>query len=330
MHNEQHLEYLTKHNSKWWVKFNKINGIILKVSAREIPEPDEYQENISIASTSNELIGQVIKRTLPKKWVRMVYDVVNEVWEPATETTTLHIEDRGISILKVTGKNPNNNDIYINVFKDTNTVEIKANRLHIQRSLNISQIDNISSSDSSLVNFYICAKHNPDRLLHVIEIDPITLIKERQLRFTIDKDIDWDNVSFFTRPMFTSYGIEYYNVSQNLNKQFVSDRLLQTVSFNDVEPHLTIVKSEGGVKILNRTTEDTSYTTASVNKIMFLVCDGHIDKPIGAFGVSGDKLREVIDVDIKTKFKWPEKPLIVYKSNTLSVNYVGETDAQQH
>jgi len=330
MHSERHLEYLTKHESKWWVKFNEINGIILKVSAREIPKPAEYQEGIGITSTSNDLIGQVIKRTLPKKWVRMVYDVVNEDWEPATETDTLQMQDRGIEIVEVTGKNPNNNDIYINVFRDLNRVDIKANLLHIQRSLNIGQINNISISESSLVNFFICAKHNPDRLLHVIDIDPIALIKQKQLSFDIEQDIDWDNVSFFTRKMFTSYGIEYYNYSKSAGSNFVTDRLLQTVSNNDVEPHLSIIKTPDGVRILNRITKDTSYTTTSVNKIMFLVCDGHIDKPIGAFGVPGDTLRQVVDVDIKTNFKWPDNPLIVYKSNTLSTNYIGETDGQQH
>ena len=330
MHSEQHLEYLTKNKPTWWVKFNTVNGIILKVSARAIKKPDEYQEGIGITSTSNDLIGQIIKRTLPKKWVRMVYDIVNEDWGPATETDTQQMQDRGIKIVEVTGKNPNSNDIYINVFKDENRVDIKANILHIQRSLNIGEINNISISDSSLVNFFICAKHNPDRLLHVIDVDPIALIKQKQLSFTIEQDIDWDNVSFFTRKMFTSYGIEYYDISRTLDVSFVQDRLLQTVSNNDVEPHLSIVKTPTGVRILNKITRDTSYTTASINNLTFLVCDGHIDRPVGAFGIPGETLREVKDVDIKTNFKWPDTPLIVYKSNTLSTNYLGETDAQSY
>lgn len=328
MNNATHLDHQTDIKHKWYVKFNELNGIVIKVSARPINQPETFQPGVSIIETTNEIAGKIIQGTFPKKWARMVWDVILEEWKMSTETDVLHIQEIGIGIHKVVGKNPNNNDVYVRVFKDTNTVEVSVNIQNIKRSMNMGEISSISKNGDSLLNFYFCEKDNPDRLLQTVEIDPQLLISRKKLVFDIDQDIEWDSVSVFTRKLFTSYGIEYHQSKSELNNIFSGEQLLQRVTNAHINAHLTIVRDQENIKVLNNITEEKRYTIDSLKRIMFIVCDGHVDRPVGAFGIPGESLREQKPVDIKIKFDWPQRPVILYKSNTLLVNYLGEQHAQ--
>ena len=59
------------------------------------------------------------------------------------------------------------------------------------------------------------------------------------------------------------------------------------------------------------------------NKLRFVVCDGSIDKLVGAFEVTSGQLLQK-NSTLSIGFDWPSKPILLYRNNYITVNTHGE------
>ncbi len=320
-------ETVTDYNPSYYVKFNSNTGKILQMSMT--PIPDEEEEDIIVIETYNSMAREVLSGKRSRRTIGPVFDIENRTWDIGAKSNVLIIKELSSRLLEVTNEKANTNvDIGIQLFKENLQLEIVANYHVIKKNMNLADIADISkSSDNSLLNLYFTKKGDPDYLIESVQVDPMILLHNRKLKYSLSSDItkhaDLDNISIFTRPIFHSYGLQVLDRLVESDYYMNKQQVLQVAGTSDT-CHVMIMNHGDTVKIQSFVVEMDN-TAPRTKNVRFVVCDGEIDAPVGSFLVSTPSLYSGESFEVDIDFKWPRQPLIVYRSKGLVANYLGDT-----
>jgi len=260
----------------------------------------------------------------------MIWDIETAEWSIEKRTNNLVLRNLSGQLFQIRGTDPVKSDISLNIYKDTNTLEVKVNLSIIKQTMNLMDIETVSRTEDALLNLYFTKLNDPDYLIAIAEIDPMLLFKKRSVLIHLDevaRYADWNNISIFTRPIFRKYSLEISD--KRVETAFTQDKrnILQTVITKEkTDAHLYIVPHKEKLKILSEVQKDQDYVYESKKTLQFLVFNSNIDELVGGFTVNIDELKINNTLTVDIPFRMPRDPLILYKNKYLSVNYLGDNN----
>ena len=313
----------TSQNKKWYIRFNKNSGKILSVGPRPFVTTNENEE---VTASENDVCKQIIagKKNLNKYAVH--WDLFNEAWDIDVKSSTLELKTNGEKLNQALERDPSICDVYIKVIRATNTIKIEINLTTIRQSLNLGQINSIKQDNTSILDLYLCRKNDPDYMIGVIPVDAIKLINERQLYIQVPSEVtrhinSWDEISFFTQPVFETYGIEFTDVTVTAADDN-NQRPQQYTNIGETA-HINMYTLNDKLIIKSDVSADTMYYFDSKPKLELHVSNEEIDNYVNTLTFNTARLlNNKIEIDLPDN--WPANPIITFKNKKLTVNYYGE------
>lgn len=314
-------ETILETKRQWWIKFHKDTGKILKLSSREV---ESTNKSHIVTMSSNILCHEIIKGNVSVKECGMIWDLENESWSIDKKSDLLVIKHNSNFLYQIKNDDPMTADVALRIYKNQSIIELTVSLHNIKRSMNLSSINDVANKDNTWLNLYFTKKNNPDCLIQSIEVDPVLLFKRKTVRFKLELDYDWDDISVFTRPIFNEYSIEKIdNFVSNVdvdNKR----RVLQRSTDSTKDAHIYISNIDRNVCVTSEIQQD--YLISHQKTIRFVVCDGMVDNLVGGFEIPTKQLLADNKVNLEVGFDMPKKPIFIYKNKDIAVNYIGDNN----
>lgn len=317
MQTETHIE----NNTEYWIRFNPSNGRLYQVSKTE----PRAQPGFIVAQTTDELCEKICTKKIKMRNCHVFKNVVNEEWAIAENTDEINLDNISHELFKVTERDPTSSEINLRIYPTNSILDIRVNIEVLKANFRVSNIKTIINTDKELFNLYFCKHGDPDYLMGMIEIDPVTLLSHNNLRFDVKflkQYADWNDIGIFTRKIFNTYSLETSYVNPIITKQINNNRVLQS-AIQDEKAHITLTANKHKVMITSNLDESQNYMLEQTKKLQFLVCDGEVDNIQGFFQFDSKLLLKNRNVPILLDFSWPENPIVLYKNKSLAVNYTG-------
>jgi len=308
---------------KYYIVFDQKTGKIKKISNSQQEVPNGFMQTQSW----NPVCKHIIKGTQSLKKYGMIWDIQEEKYDIDYRSTTLMIESVNNKLQPFsTEVDPTTSEMFVKVLYEDSKVLVEVNKNNIKSIKNLSDITEISTSENKLLDIFITKKLDPDYLIDIVEVDPLTLFKTGKQVVDLNSDItskvDWSNISLYSKSVFNNYGWALQS-SLNQNQQFLgTKRVLQhNKPLNNSNININVV--DNILQIGSDISEQEIYYFEGKNNIRFVVCDGDIDKLVGAFELTSGQLLQKHST-LSIGFDWPENPILLYKNNYITVNTNGE------
>ena len=180
------------------------DGNIRKINSTPV---NNINEELIQVETKNPVCKKLIQGKASLKKYGMIWDIVKEQWDIGLRSTTLVIESKHNKLLPfVQDLDPTTTELFVNIFYNTNEVLVEINRDLIKGLKNLSDITEISTNETKLLDIYITKKGDPDYLINTIEIDPLPLFARGKqvinLNSAITDKLDWQDISLYTKSVF--------------------------------------------------------------------------------------------------------------------------------
>jgi hypothetical protein len=308
---------------KYYILFDQKTGKIKKISNSVQQVPHGMMQTQSW----NPVCKHIIKGKQSIKKYGMIWDIQEEKYDIDYRSTTLMIESIDNKLQPFsTEVDPTVSEMFVKVLYEDNQVLVEVNKDNIKNIKNLSDITEISTSENKLLDIFITKKLDPDYLIDIVEVDPLTLFKNGKQLIELNSDIstkvDWSNISLYSKSVFNNYGWTLQS-SLNKNQQFLgTKRVLQCNTVAD-KSNININVVDNILHIGSDISENELYYFEGKNKLRFVVCDGSIDKLVGAFELTSGQLLQR-NSTLSVGFDWPSKPILLYKNNYITVNTNGE------
>jgi hypothetical protein len=312
-------------NKKWYIRFNKGTGRILGIGPRPLTVIDEFEQ---VTSSTNIICKDLIAGRKNINKYAIHWDVLNDEWGIDVKSSTLELKTKGEKLNQLKENDHGACDVYVKVIRATDTIKIEVNLGSIKHSLNLGQINSIKNDNSSILDLYLCRENDPDYLVGIIPVDAINLITDTYLYIQVPSSItrhinSWNEISFFTKPVFSSYGIEYTDIAMSQNTDD-NERPCQFTNATE-SAHINIYTLNGKLIINSGISLETMYYFDSKSKLILYVSDKEIDNYTNTLTLNTTKLvNNKIEMDLPDN--WPVNPIISFKNKQLTVNYYGEKD----
>ena len=306
----------------YFIVFEKDTGKILRINNSVVDINNSAHIQME---TENPICKKLVNGKASLKKYGIIWDIVNGKWDIDLRSTTLIIESKHNKLTPfIKNLDPTTSEIFVNVFYDDRRIVVEANKNNISSIKNLSDITEISTTEVNLLDIFVTKKNDPDYLINIININPLTLFKEGTqtvyLKDSINNQVDWENISLYAKSVFNNYGWSLQ--SRNSTRGTITNRILQQSNVED-KNNININVVDNVMHIKSKITESEVYYFEGRNKLRIVVCDSNVDNLVGAFEVSVDQLlHDTSKLDIN--FKWPEDPILLYKNNYLAVSTDGE------
>lgn len=308
---------------KYYILFDQKTGKIKKISnsVQQIPH------GLLQTQSWNPVCKHIIKGVQSIKKYGMVWDIQEEKYDIDYRSTTLVIESTDNKLQPFsTEVDPTVSEMFVKVLYEDNQVLVEVNKDNIKNIKNLSDITEISTSENKLLDIFITKKLDPDYLIDIVEVDPLTLFKNGKQLIELNSDIsskvDWSNISLYSKSVFNNYGWTLQS-SLNKNQQFLgTKKVLQRNTVAD-KSNININVVDNILHIGSDISENELYYFEGKNKLRFVVCNGNIDKLVGAFELTSGQLLQK-NSTLSVGFDWPSNPILLYKNNYITVNTTGE------
>lgn len=295
------------------------DGGIRKINSTPV---NNINEELIQVETKNPVCKKLIQGKASLKKYGMIWDIVKEQWDIGLRSTTLVIESKHNKLLPfVQDLDPTTTELFVNIFYNTNEVLVEINRDLIKGLKNLSDITEISTNETKLLDIYITKKGDPDYLINTIEIDPLPLFARGKqvinLNSAITDKLDWQDISLYTKSVFEKYG--WSLLSNEKSKSTGRDKVIQHSITDKETKDININVVDNVLYLESRITKAQLYYFDGQSKLRIVVCDRNVDNLVGAFEVPVENLLNNTSVtDIK--FKWPQEPLLLYKNNYVTIS----------
>ena len=310
----------------YFVVFDKDTGKILRINASAMVVNNTA--HIQTEST-NPICKRLANGTASLKKHGIIWDVVNEKWDVDVRSTTLVIESKHNKLTPfIKNMDPTTSEIFVKIFHDGTKIVVEANRTNISSIKNLSDISAISTTDDTLLDIFVTKKNDPDYLIKIINIDPLTLFQTGSqtvdLKNQINEQVDWQNISLYAKSVFNNYGWSLLSPDNVISIK--TNRILQRSNVND-KNSININVVDNVMQVTSKIEESQLYYFEGKNKLKVVVCDEHIDNLVGGFEMSVNQLLQDTH-KLNINFNWPKNPLLLYKNNYLSISTEGDTHEQ--
>ena len=281
-----------------------------------------------VAEVDNPICRDIVKGKVRKNKFAVLWDYKNERWNLDVKSTTLVIRPHGNKLNPIQDtESPENCDLYVRVFKKDHALLVSVNLKNIAETMNLADISFISASEDHLLDLYITRKNDPDYLISVVPVDPETLMQHTKILIELPEStaklIDWENVSFYTKPVFKNYGIEFNSGKSDVN--IGSNHQILRKSNDQAEiSDINIYILNDQLHFESSLKENQMYYFDGKTKFNVLVCDQEIDNYVGCLELNTARLVSDRSYTIPRPSNWPDAPLLIYKNRYLRISYTGE------
>ena len=296
------------------------DGNIRKINSTPMTELND--NTLTQIQSTNPICKKLIKGEASVKKYGIIWDLVNEQWNISKRSTKLILEAEDNKLIPFsTDTNKKNTEIFVSVFYNDNTAVVYANANRIKSIKNLSDIKEITTKETEILDIYITKKNDPDYLITVLKLNPLELFRNGSqvidLNNEITKHVDWQNISMYGKTVFNNYGWNLLD-SQYSAPSLSTNTILQ--SSNTTERNsININVVDNMLHIKSQLTTDQDYYFEGYRNLKILVCDSSPDKLVGSIEVPVDILLDKKTYNTKIKFKWPKKPLLLYKNNYITI-----------
>ena len=295
------------------------DGNIRKINSTPMAELNN--NTLTQIQSTDPICKKLIKGEASVKKYGIIWDLVNEQWNISKRSTKLILEAEDNKLIPFsTDTNKKNTEIFVSVFYNDNTAVVYANANRIKSIKNLSDIKEITTKETEILDIYITKKNDPDYLITVLKLNPLELFRNGSqvidLNNEITKHVDWQNISMYGKTVFNNYGWNLLD-SQYSAPSLSTNTILQ--SSNTTERNsININVVDNMLHIKSQLTTDQDYYFEGYRNLKILVCDSSPDKLVGSIEVPVDILLDKKTYNTKIKFKWPKKPLLLYKNNYIT------------
>lgn len=307
-------------NRTYFIVFDN-DGNIRRINSSPMAELND--KTLTQIQSTNPICKKLIKGKASVKKYGIIWDLVNEQWNISKRSTKLILEAEHNKLIPFsTNTNKKNTEIFVSIFYNDNTAVVYANTDRIKSIKNLSDIKEITTEETELLDIYITKKNDPDYLVTILKLNPLELFKNGSqvidLNNEITKHVDWQNISMYGKAVFNNYGwnlldSQYSAPSSSTNTVLQSSNTTERNSINiNVVDNILHIKSQ--------LTTDQDYYFEGYRNLKILVCDSSPDKLVGSIEVPVDILLDKKTYNTKIKFKWPKKPLLLYKNNYITIS----------
>lgn len=321
-----------KSKRTWWVRFQKLNGKLVSITPKKYSS-DLLGKDELLAEVDNPVCKEILRGHKSKKEYAILWDYKNDCWNLDKKSTTLNLKPTDNKLFPIQEYlDKDLCDLHVTLYTQDRTVLIYANLRRIAESMNLADISYISTTESKLLDLYITKKNDPDYLVHVLHVDAKKLINNERymlnLSSDINKIIDWDNISIYTKPVFRNYGFDIRKGSGKNVKNKSNNHILMSSNFDKENADINIYIHNDKLCFGSAFNENHINYFNGKTKFNMLVCDQTVDHFVGNIELDVTLLcREKVYMMDLPDF-WPADPLIVHKSNQVRISYTGEKDAQ--
>ena len=297
------------------------DGNIRKINSTPMAELND--NTLTQIQSTDSICKKLIKGEASVKKYGIIWDLVNEQWNISKRSTKLILEAEDNKLIPFsTDTNKKNTEIFVSVFYNDNTAVVYANANRIKSIKNLSDIKEITTKETEILDIYITKKNDPDYLITVLKLNPLELFRNGSqvidLNNEITKHVDWQNISMYGKTVFNNYGWNLLD-SQYSAPSLSTNTILQ--SSNTTERNsININVVDNMLHIKSQLTTDQDYYFEGYRNLKILVCDSSPDKLVGSIEVPVDILLDKKTYNTKIKFKWPKKPLLLYKNNYITIS----------
>ena len=297
------------------------DGNIRKINSTPMAELND--NTLTQIQSTDPICKKLIKGEASVKKYGIIWDLVNEQWNISKRSTKLILEAEDNKLIPFsTDTNKKNTEIFVSVFYNDNTAVVYANANRIKSIKNLSDIKEITTKETEILDIYITKKNDPDYLITVLKLNPLELFRNGSqvidLNNEITKHVDWQNISMYGKTVFNNYGWNLLD-SQYSAPSLSTNTILQ--SSNTTERNsININVVDNMLHIKSQLTTDQDYYFEGYRNLKILVCDSSPDKLVGSIEVPVDILLDKKTYNTKIKFKWPKKPLLLYKNNYITIS----------
>lgn len=324
MNKETISDTLTKNKIPYWIKFDKQNGKIKKISSSPITD---FNDNQRVIESDNSICRDLLKGKVNRRNYAVLWDPIENLWKVDVKSSTLVIKPLSNRLTPVRlDISPLSTDIHIAISKLTGTVKLTANLQQIAKHLNLSSIQQIVSDDTGLIDLYFTRKNDPDYLIQVLSVNAEELILNKETITQIDKNfldvIDWTNVSLYTKPIFKLYSLEFLESSIVVNNDKQLGQISKATSknnTNDTDINIYVVNDK--VVIKSNLTHQQLYYFKGKKTFPIYISDNEIDNYITTLKLNTLDLCNNNVTELDKPWYWPDKPFITYKHPKLRINY---------
>jgi len=303
----------------YYIVFDK-KGRIYNINSTPLAE---LKSGLTQIQSNNKICKKIIKGQANLKKYGIVWDLVSQQWNISKRSTKLILESEDNKLLPyLTNTNRKSTEIFISIYYNDNTAVVYANTTKIKSIKNLSDITEISTEETQLLDVYITKKNDPDYLVTILKLDPLQLFTTGtqviDLDTELNRHIDWENISMYGKPVFKNYGwnllkTQYFAPSSSNNTvvQTSTSDILTSININVVDNKLTVDSN---------LSEEQDYYFEGYSKIRIVVCDKSPDNLVGAIEVPVKELLKEKTYNTTINFKWPKQPLLLYKSNYITIS----------
>lgn len=319
---ETHLEQLPNTSERtFFIVFDDANGKIKRINSTEVTN---IAKGLSQAESTNPICKQLIKGNASLKKYGMIWDLLHNKWEISKRSKTLLIESSTNKLIPFAKDvDPATVDLFVNIFYNSNKILIKANIPSIRKNKNLMAIAEISLKETNALDIYITRKHDPDYLVYIMKLDPKELFTTGEqvieLDSSIDKMLDWNNISLYSKHVFKNYG---WSLSEHKIEKANNDYILQSSADTKDTSHINIKVSDNILHVTNKLSISDKHLLSGLKRFRFIVCDETPDVLVGAFEIDKQQLDKK-EFDLEIDFDWPKNALLLHKYNNITIT-VGE------
>ena len=296
------------------------NGKIRKINS----SPGELKdESLTQIESTNPICKKLIKGNASLKKYGVIWDIVNEKWEIDRTDTRLTLKTIATSKIVQFDHNIDKKsaEIFVSIYTSDNTVVVYANKNRIKGMKNLTDIQEISTNKTDILDIFLTKKNDPDYLRAILKLDPLTLFVKGSQVINLDTNIiehvDWNNMSMYTKPIFNNYGCTL--IGQKYKEAGdVANTVLQSQNAQDKDI-ININVVDNVLYAKSHLASDRDHYFEDYRYLKVLVCDNSPDKLAGAFELPVDVLLSNENYNTKIDFKWPKKPLLLYKNNYITI-----------
>ena len=301
------------------------SGKIRKIHSTPITKLND--KTLTQIESTNPVCKKLIKGEVGLKKYGIIWDILNEKWDIDLRRTKLVLESKHNKLLPfdstITRRYA---DIFVSIFYIDNVAVIYANKERIKSIKNLSDITEISTHETELLDIYITRKNDPDYLITVLKLNPLTLFRTglQKIELGVTEHIDWQNISMYTKPVFNEYG---WNLLDSMVEVPETTNTVLQKSNNKDKNNINIKVVDNTLYLNSKLTKAQEYYFDGQTVLRVVVCDHTPDNLVGAFEVPVEFLLDNEVSTITINFKWPKQPLLLYKNNYLTVS-TGDTHEQ--
>jgi len=318
MNTETHTEPQVNIKRKYFIVFNNDNGKILRINSTKVTN---IANNTTQAESTDPICKKLINGTSSLKKYGMIWDLINHKWELSHRGNVLIIESDDNKLVPFAKDvAPSSVDLYVNIFYNSNQILVTANMPSIRKNKNLATISEISLNETNALDIHITRKNDPDYLVHTLKLDPKELFTHGQQIITldknIDKELDWNNISLYSKHVFNNYG---WSLTELKIENQRNEHVLQTSAKTNEPSHININVVDNRLIVSNNLSIADKHLLSGIKLFKFIVCNETPDVFVGAIQIERSQF-ENKTFEIEINFDWPDTPLLVHKYNNIEIN----------